>query len=204
MMNDPEARDTGRLALTAGAVAAGSAICLATFFAVQGPFGTMNDLGNAATGLLSAGLAWRLRREIRGSAGRIALGAAISGAGLTVVGSTLVVSGTTGFFLAGLVSSVGFAGVGAWLIALNRSVGEASGWSRGLRTLGVVAGATMAFGVASAPGILLRLDDMATAPGWVWIGFVGWFGTFLVYPAWAIWLSTVEARQANRTASASA
>jgi hypothetical protein len=69
---------------------------------------------------------------------------------------------------------------------------------RGLRTLGVVTGALMAFGLASAPGILLRLDDMATAPAWVWIGFVGWFGTFLVYPAWAIWLSAVEARQANR------
>jgi drug/metabolite transporter (DMT)-like permease len=198
MMNDAQVRDIGRLALAVGVVAAGSAICLATFYAVQGPFGTINDLGNAATGLLSAAMAWRLRRQIRDGVGRNAVGAAIVGAGLAVVGSSLVVSGTTGFFLAGLVSSVGFAGIGAWLITLNRRAGVAAGWPRGLRTLGIVAGTMMAFGVASAPGILLRLDDMATAPGWVWIGFVGWFGTFLAYPAWAIWLSAVEARLASR------
>jgi hypothetical protein len=200
-MNDATARDTGRLALAVGAVAAGSAICLATFYTVQGPFGTMNDFGNAATGLLSAALAWRLRREIGSGVRRVAVGVAIAGAALAVIGSTLVVSGTTGFFLAGLVSSVGFAGIGAWLMVLNRNAGETAGWPRGLRTLGVVTGALMAFGLASAPGILLRLDNMATAPAWVWIGFVGWFGTFLVYPAWAIWLSAVEARQANRAVS---
>ena len=48
-------------------------------------------------------------------------GLAVAGAALTVVGSALVVSGTTGFFLAGLVSSLGFAGIGAWLVAANRS-----------------------------------------------------------------------------------
>lgn len=200
-MTDAEAWDTGRLALATGAVAAGSTICLATFYAVQGPFGTLNDLGNATTALLSAGLAWRLRRELRSGVGRPALGAAIVGATVAVVGSALVVSGTTGFFLAGLVSSVGFAGIGAWLIVFNRRVGEEAGRPRGLRRLGVIAGTMMAFGVASAPGVVLRLDNMATAPAWVWIGFVGWFGTFVAYPAWAIWLGAVEARAANRATS---
>jgi drug/metabolite transporter (DMT)-like permease len=200
-MNETAARDTGRLALAVGVTAAGSAICLATFYAVQGPFGTINDLGNATTALLSAGLAWRLRRELDGAIGRAALGAALAGAAVAVAGSALVVSGTTGFFLAGLVSSVGFAGIGAWLVALNRRAGGTTGWPRGVRALGVVAGTMMAFGLASAPGILLRLDDMSTAPAWVWLGFVGWFGTFLVYPAWAIRVSTVEARLANRAAS---
>lgn len=203
-MNEADVQDTGRLALAVGAVAAGSAVCLATFFAVQGPFGTINDLGNAATGLLSAALASRLRRQIPDGVGRNAVGAAIVGAGMAVVGSSLVVSGATGFFLAGLVSSVGFAGIGAWLFTLNRRVGDAAGWPRGLRTLGVAAGTMMAFGFASAPGIVLRLDDMATAPGWIWIGFVGWFGTFLVYPLWAIWLGAVEARQASRAVTAPA
>jgi hypothetical protein len=204
MMTATEPLDTGRLALAAGVVAAGSAISLATYFAVGGPFGTINDVGNAATGLLSAGLAWRFRREILGGAGRVAVGAAIVGAAGTVVGSALVVSGTTGFFLAGLVSSVGFAGIGAWLVVLNRRVDEAAGWPRGLRTFGVVTGVLMAFGVVSAPGILLRLDDMATAPGWIWIGLLGWFGTFVAYPAWAIWLSAIEARQATRAISVTA
>lgn len=60
----------------------------------------------------------------------------------------------------------------------------------------------MAAGVAAVPGIALRLDDMETAPGWVWIGFIGWLGTFVVLPAWAIWLGIVEARLAGRAMSA--
>ena len=119
------------------------------------------------------------------------------GAAITVLGSALVVSGTTGFFLAGLVSSVGFAGIGAWVVVASRRFGGPE-WSSRLRTLGVVAGALMAFGVLAVPGVLLRLDDMETAPGWVWIAFLGWFGTFVVYPAWAIWMGRVEWRRASQ------
>lgn len=191
-MNAVRSQDTGRFALAIGIAAAGSAVCLATYFAVGGPFGTINDIGNAATGVLSAGLAWRLRRQIPGRAANVAVGAAIAGAALTVVGSTLVVSGTTGFFFAGLVSSLGFAGIGAWLIVLNKGDGMAAVLPRRLRSLGIAAGALMALGIAVAPGIFLGLDDMATAPAWVWIGLAGWLGIFVVYPAWAIWLAKVE------------
>jgi hypothetical protein len=194
MMNESQNRDTGRLALAIGIAAAGSAACLATYFAVGGPFGTINDIGNAATGVLSAGLAWRLRRQIPGRAGNVAVGAAIAGAGLTVAGSTLVVSGTTGFFFAGLVSSVGFAGIGAWLVVLNQGDAMAAELPRRLRSLGIAAGALMALGIAAAPGIVLGLDDMAAAPAWVWIGLLGWLGIFVAYPAWAIWLASVELR----------
>jgi hypothetical protein len=43
----------------------------------------------------------------------------------------------------------------------------------------------------------MGLHDANTAPGWIWIGFTGWLGIFILYPAWAIWLgravrSTVE------------
>jgi len=120
---------------------------------------------------------------------------------VATIGSALVVSGTTGFFLAGLVSSLGFAGIGAWLVVLNLRIDEGARWPRGLRNLGVIAGALMAFGVAIVPGILLRLDDMATAPGWIWIGFIGWLGTFVAYPVWAIWLSSAAARVTDRAVS---
>ena len=43
MMNETRHQDTGRLALAIGVAAAGSAVCLATYFAVQGPFGTINE-----------------------------------------------------------------------------------------------------------------------------------------------------------------
>ena len=58
----------------------------------------------------------------------------------------------------------------------------------------------MAFGVVMAPGIVLRLDDMANAPGWIWVGFLGWLGTFVVYPAWALWVGLrPEADPARRS-----
>jgi len=197
-MDDAEDRDIGRLALAVGVVAAGSAVCLGTFFAVGGPFGSINDVGNAATGVLSGWLAWRLRSRSRGRVADAALGAALAGAALTVVGSALVVSGTTGFFFAGLVSSIGFAGIGAWLLATGRNTAGDVVPPHGLRSLGTAAGGLMAVGVVLAPGIVLGLDNMATAPGWVWVGFVSWLGTYVAYPAWAIWSGVVESRAARK------
>jgi len=104
------------------------------------------------------------------------------------LGSALVVSGTTGFLLAGLVSSVGFAFIGLWLVALNRAMRSEAGWPRRLPTVRVVAGVIMALGFVATPGIAMGVDDMKTAPGWIWIGFVGWIGTYLIYPVWSIWL----------------
>lgn len=201
MMNDAGNQDTARLALAVGIAAVGSAACLTTYFAVAGPFGTISDIGNAATGVLSARLAWRLRRQIPGRAANVAVAAAIAGAALTVAGSTLVVSGTTGYFFAGLVSSVGFAGIGAWLVVLSKGDGPAGLTPRRLRSLGTAAGGLMALGIAAAPGIVLGLDDMASAPGWVWIGLLGWLGIFVAYPAWAIGLASVE-RALDRQAMA--
>jgi hypothetical protein len=204
MMDEARAPSTGHLALAVGIVAAGSAACLATYFVVGGPFGTINDVGNAATGILSGLLAWRLRRQFSSRAADVALGAALVGAAVTVVGSALVASGTTGFLFAGLVSSVGFAGIGAWLVLVNGSAGEAAAWPRRLRAFGRAAGVLMAIGVVLAPAILLRLDDMATAPAWVWIGFLSWLGTYVAYPAWAIWVGIVEGRLAARARTAPA
>jgi hypothetical protein len=185
-------RSVGRLAIALGTVAVASLVSLAVFYVVGNPFGTINDLGNALVGILSALIAWTLRpRGMNGVSGRVAIGAAVLGAAITVLGSALVVSGTTRFLLAGLVSSVGFALIGLWLIALNRSAGSDARWPRRLRTLGVAAGAIMALGFATAPGIAMGLDDMAAAPWWIWLGFFGWIGTYLIYPAWSIWLGRV-------------
>lgn len=198
-MDEARARDTGRLAVAVGVVAAGSAVCLGTYYVIGGPFGTINDIANAATGILSGWMAWRLRRQISGRAANVVVGAAFIGAAFTVLGSALVLSDTTGFFLAGLVSSVGFAGIGGWLVVVNRSVDEATAWPERLRALGVAAGALMAVGLVMAPGILLRLDDMEAAPPWMWIGFLGWLGTFIAYPVWAISMGVGETRMANRS-----
>jgi hypothetical protein len=75
MMDQVNTRDTGRLAVAVGAVAGASAACLLAFYVVRGPLGTLNDVGNATTGVLSAVLAWRLRRMVPGRAGDVVLGA---------------------------------------------------------------------------------------------------------------------------------
>jgi hypothetical protein len=68
------------------------------------------------------------------------VGIAAVGAAITVVGSYLILSDATGLFLAGLVSSVGFALIGVWLFAsivgsppTPPSHGACAGpaWSRG-------------------------------------------------------------------------
>jgi hypothetical protein len=197
MMDDGDSRDTRRLALAVGGVAIGTVGCLATYFAVGGPFGSINDIGNGALGLLSAGLAWRLRDRLSGRGRGLALGLAAVGAALTVVGSALVLSRTTGFLLAGLVSSVGFAGIGVWLVTLSRGEWAREAWPDRVRFLAVAAGVLMAIGIVVVPAIVQRVDDMATAPWWVWLGFVGWLGIYVAYPAWAIRWGLLATRQAR-------
>ncbi len=183
---------TAWLAIATGAVALASFASLFIFFAVEGPFGPLNDAGNGLTGLLSALLAWRLGG---GVAGRAGVWLAVAGGLIAVIGSALILSGTTGFFLAGLVSSTGFALVGAWLVSFSRGPTTVD-WPRLRASLGTIAGVLMLFGLVTAPGIAMGLDDMDTAPWWVWIGFVGWLGTFVAFPVWAIWVGRVELSEA--------
>lgn len=189
-MDDGRYQGGGALAVATGAAAVASAVSLGLLFTVGEPFGRVNDLSNALTGVLSGCLAWRLRDQLGDGVRGPALGAATLGAAVTVVGSGLVVSGTTGFLLAGLVSSVGFAGIGAWLIALS---GDAdTPWPTGLRRVGLVAGSSMAVGITALPAIALGIDDMSTAPSWIWFGFLGWLGIYVGYPIWAIWSGVIR------------
>ena len=34
----------------------------------------------------------------------------------------------------------------------------------------------------------MGLDDANSAPGWVWVGFLGWLGIFFLFPVWTIWV----------------
>jgi hypothetical protein len=185
-MDDPRNRDTSKLALAIGGVIIGSTVALALEFTVGGPFGRINDAGNGVAGALSGVLAWRLNAIAKERVPRTALACAAAGAGLTVLGSSLVASGATGWVAGALIASVGFAGIGAWLAVANARLGDEVGWAPSLRRLGSIGGALMVTGVITAPGVFLRLDDPERLPWWVWLGFVGWLGTYVVYPAWAI------------------
>jgi hypothetical protein len=195
--------DTGRDRSVAGvAVANGvvtfiSVASLALFFAVGKPFGAINDWTIGLVGVLSGLLAAMIRsRGVAGSPGPgvVSTGVAVVGAAIVVAGSALVISQTTGFLLAGLVESLGFALIGLWLIVLNWSTGSVSGWSRQLRNLGLAAGIVMALGIIVTPGIAMGVDNADTAPGWIWLGFVGWLGIFFLYPVWSIWFGNALRR----------
>jgi hypothetical protein len=114
-------RRTGRLALVTAVVTLLGVASLIIFYAIGGgPFGFLNDVANGLVGLLSMLLAW-LWIPARGTvSSRLAIAAATVGAIVTVAGSILIIFDITGWYLAGLVSSVGNALIGTWLLASNR------------------------------------------------------------------------------------
>jgi hypothetical protein len=180
------------LALVTGVVGLGAWASLIVMFVGGEPFGLINDVGNGALAVLSGALATVCLRSTP-SPGRgltVATSVAVLGAVVAVLGSALIILDVTGYFLAGLVSGAGFALIGLWLMALNRSTEAASALRlpAKLATFGTVAGAVMAIGLVNVPGILMGVDDMAAAPGWLLPGGAVWTGTYLLLPIWGIWL----------------
>jgi len=95
----------------------------------------------------------------------------------------------TGWFLAGLVTTFGYALIGLWLLRTNLSALGKPAIPRGLARFGMIAGAMSACGLLAAPGILARTDDMGVAPWFVtWSLYVGGLGWNILYTIWCLWL----------------
>jgi hypothetical protein len=154
-------------------------VSLILFFVLGGPLGTLNDGGNGLLALLCGILALGLRRRTSIWATMLALLGAVT----ALLGSFLVMSERTGYFLAGLVSGLGFALIGAWLVLLGRS-GQVT-----TPRLAQAGGAVMALGFLNVPGILWGLDDQASAPAWLMAVGISWTGTYLLLPIWAFRLA---------------
>ena len=177
-------RTTCRLAIAVGAAAIAADAAYLAFSAVGEPFGSINDVGNAITAVLAGWLAWTLRSRT----GTPAAGLALTGAAIGVGGSWMVLSGTSGWLLAAFVSGVGFALVGPSVIIASRSLAADRLVSRRLSRVGQATGWIMLAGILGIVPALLRYDNPDTAPGWAWIPFLGWVSTFVLFPAWALWL----------------
>jgi hypothetical protein len=174
---------TGSVAIALGAVTVATFLVLLAFFVWGGVLGPINDAGNALIGILSAVLAILLHRAVGSLVGTAV---AVIGAAFVIAGSWMVLTATTGFVLAGFVSSIGFGLIGLWLASVAWS-SAADGWPPGLRRLGRVAAALMVIGATVAvPGALMGVDDYDAMPPWLWLFSLSWIGTYLVYPAWAI------------------
>ena len=169
----------GWVAIALAVVSVASIASLLVFFAAGGPFGLINDAGNALIGALGAVLAILLVGQAGGWPG---VAAALIGAAFTAWGSWLVMSGATGFALAGFVSTIGFGFIGIWLalVAWSPMAIEWSDLMRGLARAGAIA--MIVGGLAAIPGALMRIDSYDSLPGWLWLFSLGWLGTYVLLP----------------------
>jgi hypothetical protein len=175
-------RTLGWLAILTGIVGLSALLFLILFFSVGGPFGTLNDICNGLTGLLSAGLAWSLYRRL--DIGPRLLVLPWLGALTVALGSRLIISG---WYLAGLYTSAGYALIGLWLFAINYSERQTIPLPRGLINLGLIAGMIMALGVLTIPGIIQRIDAWEAGPWYInYVGQLGSIGYLLLYPIWCV------------------
>jgi hypothetical protein len=178
-----------RVALATAVVSLLAVLSLITFYAVGGPFGFLNDVANGLIGLLSLALAWLWVRNRRGGWSTLAIAFASLGAIVMVLGSLLIIVDITGWYLAGLVSSLGSALLGIWLLIANRLHRSAPELPRGLILLGMTTGIFMIIGWLALAGVIARIDDPQLAPLYVNAGLLNWMGTYLLYPVWCLWLS---------------
>jgi len=182
---------TGWIAFAAGFTGILGLIFLILLFAIGQPFGTLNDICIGLTAVLSAALAWLLYPVLHEQASLLsqaALIAALLGALVVVAGSTLVISGVKGWFLAGLYMAAGNGLLGLWLIALNTSAFKDGWWSSNLSILGLVSGVIMAVGLAAIPGIVRGIDSTESASWVVNMGQAGALGYLVLTPVWSILL----------------
>ena len=180
------------LALVVGCTGIVALVSLVAFFAVGGPFGLINDVGNAALGVLAGTLAATWLRATTEPAARLRTTTALAlvGGAAAVVGSVLVIYDITGYFLAGLVSASGFALIGTWVIAANLAGGAPLSitLTRRHSILGLFAGSVMLVGLVNVPGVVMGIDDQGTAPLWLLAAGPCWGGTYLLLPIWCFGL----------------
>jgi len=176
---------TGRLAITTGIFGLLALVFLILFFTIGGPFGILNDISNGVTGILSGVLAWSLFHKFH--SGQTFLIFSLIGALGVMVGSALIIYDITGWYLAGLCTSAGYALIGLWLCTLNYSVRQFNPWPQRLMTLGLISGIIMALGLLTIPAIINRIDEWELGPWYVnYIGQLGSLGYLLLYPLWCI------------------
>jgi hypothetical protein len=183
---------------TAGwmAWATGIATLLATvliflFYTLGGPFGTFNDIFNGVAGILSGVLAWMLASQFRTNStllARASLVLAMIGTVIVVIGSLLIIFDITGWVLAGWYTTVGNALIGVWLLAFSTSMRRSTLLPRSLSTFGLIVGIPMVVGIIAIPGILMGVDSTDSMPGYLNLAYLGYVGTYFLYPAWTVWL----------------
>jgi len=162
------------------------------FFSIGQPFGTLNDYCIGITAILSLILAWMLYPGYHSQfpfLSKMALTVANIGALLVVVGSILVITSTSGWFLSGLYMASGNAMLGLWLLVLCYSALRSNSFPQSLVIFGFFTAAILALGLVAIPGIFQGLDPDGYEVTFVnilwWISSIGYLA---LLPSWSIFL----------------
>jgi hypothetical protein len=187
----------GFVAMAIAIVAIIGLIFITLFYSLSGgvgdPFGAYNDICVGLGGILSGVLAlliYPTHRAYTSRASWFALLCGCIGAIVAPLGSALVYFSYTGWFLAGLVTTFGYALIGIWFLRLNNSALHWASFPRSLAKFGLVTSWVMIVGILAGPGILARIDHVDAAQWYVLTALiVGGMGWNLLYTVWCIWLS---------------
>ena len=150
-------------------------------------FGPVNDLINAAIGIMCGVLAWAfhaLLRERTQAAGLYLL-AAWAGVAALFVNSILVAFGQMHWMTGGMYSGIGYGLLGVWLLALSLKVLPGLFEKPLLARLGVITAAAMLCGLLAGPFMGLRVNFNQNLL--VAIAYSGAALGFLLFPIWT-WL----------------
>lgn len=179
------------LAIITGVTGLLGLVFILLFFSGRPIFGTLNDIFIGLTAISSALLAWVLSGIYR--SGLLGIAAATLGALVVAVGSVLVITGITGWYLAGLYMAAGYALIGLWLVLLNLAASRGQLWPQSLIVFGVVCGLVMLLGAAAVPGIFRGVDESGftmSPANILWgTGAIGWLA---LYPIWCILFARVS------------
>lgn len=183
------------MAIATGVAGFIALIFIGLFFSIGGSFGTLNDIFNGLTAVLSILLAWMLFTNYQGKSigsSLIFLVVAVIGTILAIVGSVLVISGKTGWYLAGLFTATGFGLIGLWLLRLNYAALRSNSLPQGLVILGIVCAVIMAIGLAGIPGMIRGTDINNYFPFTInSLWQLAFLGIYVLYPIWCIWLGRI-------------
>lgn len=191
--NDFSSVTMGWTAIATGTVGLLGLAFIVLFFTVGQPFGTLNDICNGLTAILSVVLVWMLYPRLHAQSpllGQVTFAIAVLGAILAVVGSYLAISGVKGWYLAGLYTAAGYAMIGLWLLGLTCRALQDHSLPQGLVIFGLITGVILALGLVAIPGMFRGTDshtyELTVFNGIWWTSSLGYL---TIYPAWCIALA---------------
>src|SRR6185503_21181554 len=103
---------------------------------------------------------------------------------VAVLGSGLVISGVTDWFLAGVISILGYAFLGVWMVAANYGARSVRAWPNTLASFGLLIGAIMCVGFLALLAFRGGVGSPASAPWFIWAAYANGVGWFILLPIW--------------------